>query len=96
MMEQQKERKWHLVRNNNGEWICSEQVVYLEDFSAMIYALRAKKYGLLLSPTAVLVSDNLYQQNEVSTATVAREADQQETKKRQMKNNPVKGGTSQK
>lgn len=24
-MEQQKERKWHLVRNNKGEWICSEQ-----------------------------------------------------------------------
>lgn len=46
-MEQQKERKWHLVRNNNGEWICSEQVVYLDDFSAMIYALRAKKIWLV-------------------------------------------------
>ncbi len=46
-MEQQKERKWHLVRNNNGEWICSEQVVYLDDFSAMIYALRAKNMACL-------------------------------------------------
>ena len=58
MMEQQKERKWHLVRNNNGEWICSEQVVYLEDFSAMIYALRAKKYGLSLSPQTDYAGDN--------------------------------------
>ena len=27
-MEQKEKQKWHLVRNNNGEWICSDQVVY--------------------------------------------------------------------
>ena len=42
-MEQKEKQKWHLVRNNNGEWICSDQVVYLDDFSTMIYHLRAKK-----------------------------------------------------
>ena len=34
-MEQKEKQKWHLVRNNNGEWICSDQVVYLDDFSTM-------------------------------------------------------------
>lgn len=45
-MEQKEKQKWHLVRNNNGEWICSDQVVYLDDFSTMIYHLRAKKTWL--------------------------------------------------
>lgn len=42
-MEQKNERKWHLVRNNNGEWISSEQVVYLDDSSAMSYKLQARQ-----------------------------------------------------
>ena len=90
MMEQQKERKWHLVRNNNGEWICSEQVVYLDDFSAMIYALRAKKYGLSLSPQTDYAGEKWYYKHEVEAVTVAMEADQQETKLRKLKITPIK------
>ena len=89
-MEQQKERKWHLVRNNNGEWICSEQVVYLDDFSAMIYALRAKKYGLSLSPQTDYAGEKWYYKHEVEAVTVAMEADQQETKLRKLKITPIK------
>ena len=90
MMEQQKEWKWHLVRNNNGEWICSEQVVYLDDFSAMIYALRAKKYGLSLSPQTDYAGEKWYYKHEVEAVTVAMEADQQETKPRKLKITPIK------
>lgn len=90
MMEQQKERTWHLVRNNNGEWICSEQVVYLEDFSAMIYALRAKNYGLSLSPQTDYAGEKWYYKHEVEAVTVAMEADQQETKPRKLKITPIK------
>jgi len=28
-METEKERKWNLVRNDNGEWISDENVVFL-------------------------------------------------------------------
>ena len=28
-METKEERKWHLVRNDNGEWISDENVVFL-------------------------------------------------------------------
>lgn len=53
-MEQQKERKWHLVRNNNGEWICSEQVVYLDDSTTMAYKSRAKNMDFLYRPKSIM------------------------------------------
>lgn len=46
-MEQKEKQKWHLVRNNNGEWICSDQVVYLDDFSTMIYLCGLKNMACL-------------------------------------------------
>ena len=51
-MEQEKERKWHLVRNNNGEWISNEHVVFMTDSSTKIYKSLAEQYGLPLSPQA--------------------------------------------
>lgn len=95
-MEQQKERKWHLVRNNNGEWICSEQVVYLDDFSAMIYDLRAKKYGLSLSPQTDSAGEKWYYKPEVEAVKAAMEADRQEIKPRKLKITPVKREFSEK
>lgn len=49
-MDQNEERNWTLVRNNNGEWICSEQVVFDDSLEIIIYTLRAKQYNLPLSP----------------------------------------------
>ena len=89
-MEQQKRRKWHLVRNNNGEWICSEQAVYLDDFSTMIYNLRAKKYDLPLSPQTDCAGEKWYYKHEVEAVMAAMEADRQEIKPRKLKITPVK------
>lgn len=89
-MEQQKEQKWHLVRNNNGEWICSEQVVYLDDSTTMAYKSRAKKYGLPLSPQIDYEGETWYYRHEVEAVTVAMKADQQETKPRKLKITPIK------
>ena len=89
-MEQQKERKWHLVRNNNGEWICSEQVVYLDDSTTMAYKSRAKKYGLPLSPQIDYEGETWSYRHEVEAVTVAMKADQQETKPRKLKITPIK------
>lgn len=49
-MEQEKEQKWHLVRNNNGEWISSDAIVYLDDSREKIYTSKAKQYNLPLTP----------------------------------------------
>lgn len=96
MMEQQKERKWHLVRNNNGEWICSEQVVYLDDFSTMIYHLRAKKHGLPLLPQTDYEGETWYYRHEVEAIEAVMKAEQQEMKPRKLKTTPVKREISEK
>ena len=89
-MEQQKEQKWHLVRNNNGEWVCSEQTVYLDDFSTMVYNLRAKKYGLPLSPQVDYEGEIWYYKHEIETIEAAMKAERQEVKPRKLKITPVK------
>ena len=89
-MEQKEEQKWHLVRNNNGEWICSEQAVYLDDFSTMIYHLRAKKHGLPLSPQTDYEGETWYYRHEVEAVEAAMKADQQEMKSQKLKITPVK------
>lgn len=89
-MERQEERKWYLVRNNNGEWICSEQAVYLDEFVSMIYSLRAKQYGLSLSPQIDYEGETWYYKHEVEAVEVAMKAGQRETKPRKLKINPVK------
>lgn len=59
-MEQKNEQKWHLVRNNNGEWISSEQAVHLDDFSTMKYKSYAKRLGLQLSPQTYYEGETWY------------------------------------
>lgn len=97
MREEQKEKqKWHLVRNNNGEWICSNQVVYLDDFSTMIYHLRAKKHGLPLSPQTDYEGETWYYRHEVEAIEAVMKAEQQEMKSRKLKTTPVKREISEK
>lgn len=89
-MEQQEKREWHLVRNNNGEWICSEQAVYLDDFAAMVYHLRAKRYGLPLSPQTDYEGETWYYRHEVEAIAAAMKTDRQEVRPRKLKITPVK------
>ena len=43
MMEtNEQERKWHLVRNDNGEWISDENVVFLTKQEARNLKTKAK------------------------------------------------------
>ena len=84
-MEQNEERKWHLVRNNNGEWISDDQVVYLDDFTAMIFKVRARQYGLPLSPQTYYENETWYYKHEVEAVKVAMKAVRQEVKPRKLK-----------
>lgn len=95
-MEQKEKQKWHLVRNNNGEWICSDQVVYLDDFSTMIYHLRAKKHGLPLSPQTDYEGETWYYRHEVEAIEAVMKAEHQEMKLRKLKTTPVKREISEK
>lgn len=84
-MEQNEERKWHLVRNNNGEWISDDQVIYLDDFTAMILQVRARQYGLPLSPQTYYENETWYYKHEVEAVKVAMKTVRQEVKPRKLK-----------
>lgn len=84
-MEQKKEQKWHLVHNNNGEWISSEQVIYIDDVSAMIYKLRAKQYNLPLSPQIDYERETWYYKREIEAVRAAMDMHRQEVKPRKLK-----------
>ncbi len=45
-MEHQKDnRQWHLIRNNNGEWISDEYAVFLSQMEATVFKARAIQQG---------------------------------------------------
>jgi hypothetical protein len=46
MKNELKENEWHLIRNNNGEWICDEFVVEMNKLTADIYRMKALCLGL--------------------------------------------------
>lgn len=94
-MEQKKERKWHLVRNNNGEWISSEHVVYMDDLSAMVYKLRAKQYGLPFSPQTYYEGETWYYKREIEAVKAVIDANRQEVKLRKIKITPAKQDLSE-
>ena len=41
--------KWHLVRNDNGEWISDENVVFLSELEATVLIIRAAEQKKHLS-----------------------------------------------
>ena len=46
MMETKaEERKWHLIRNDNGEWISDENVVFLTKEEARHLQIKARLSG---------------------------------------------------
>lgn len=42
METKEEERKWHLVRNDNGEWISDENVVFLTKQEARSLQIKAR------------------------------------------------------
>ncbi len=89
-MEQKNEKKWHLVRNNNGEWISSEQVVYLDNASAIKYNSYAKQLGLQLSPQTYYEGETWYYRHELETVKAAMAANCQKSEFRRLKIDPAK------
>lgn len=49
MKDELKENEWHLIRNNNGEWICDDYVVEMNKITADIYRMKALRLGLDLN-----------------------------------------------
>ena len=49
METKDEERKWHLIRNDNGEWISDENVVFLTKEEARHLQIMAKLAGKKLS-----------------------------------------------
>lgn len=50
MMEiEQNDRNWHLIRNDNGEWISDKNAVIVSELEATILRVYAAKQGKSLS-----------------------------------------------
>ena len=49
METKEQERKWHLVRNDNGEWISDENVVFLTKQEARSLQIKVRLAGKHLS-----------------------------------------------
>ena len=49
METKDEERKWHLVRNDNGEWISDENVVFLTKEEARHLQIKARLSGKSIS-----------------------------------------------
>lgn len=49
METKDEERKWHLVRNDNGEWISDENVVFLTKEEARHLQIKARLSGKIIS-----------------------------------------------
>ncbi len=44
METKEEERKWHLVRNDNGEWISDENVVFLTKVEAQVTSNQSQAF----------------------------------------------------
>ncbi len=49
METKDEERKWHLVRNDNGEWISDENVVFLSKEETRNLQIKARLSGKIIS-----------------------------------------------
>ena len=49
METKDEERKWHLVRNENGEWISNENVIFLTKVEARSLQIKARLSGKKIS-----------------------------------------------
>lgn len=44
-MDTKEDRKWHLIRNDNGEWISDENVIFLTKEKARLLQFKARLSG---------------------------------------------------
>jgi hypothetical protein len=49
METNEQKRKWHLVRNDNGEWISDDNVIFLTKTEARSLQIKARLSGKRLS-----------------------------------------------
>ena len=49
METKDEERKWHLIRNDNGEWISDENAVFLTSAEARSLQIKARLAGKRLN-----------------------------------------------
>jgi hypothetical protein len=49
MEKKEQEKQWHLVRNDNGEWISDENVVFFTKIEARSLQIKARLSGKPLS-----------------------------------------------
>lgn len=49
MEAKEQERSWHLVRNDNGEWISEEKVMFLTKIEARSLQIKARLSGKSLN-----------------------------------------------
>lgn len=50
MMETKQDNKnWHLIRNDNGEWISDENAFFLSKVQLRLFLSKAKRLGMPLS-----------------------------------------------
>ena len=63
METKDKDNTWHLIRNDNGEWICDDKVVFLSRFEAGILQVLAAQNGTPFSiqhgPANTIWTDSL-------------------------------------
>lgn len=49
MATDRQNKEWYLVRNDNGEWISSDHVIFLTKVEARSLQIKARLYGKKLS-----------------------------------------------
>ncbi len=49
MEKKEQDREWHLVRNDNGEWVSEENVVFLTKVEARSLQIKARLSGKPIS-----------------------------------------------
>ena len=49
METKQENKRWHLIRNDNGEWISDEYAVFVSKLEATVLRIQAAKQGKLLA-----------------------------------------------
>lgn len=81
--KEQKTNSWHLIHNNNGEWISDEHAVFLDKFSAFMYIRKAVLHDMKLSKQTFQDGSIWFYKHEIKELKAV--IDQQVNKPRRLK-----------
>jgi len=70
-MGKDKDSDWHLIRNNNGEWISDRNVVFLSDTDIRLGQITAKRNNLSLTVQTGLDGSKWCYKHEVDAINAA-------------------------